>query len=98
MFKTSLFFLKINLPNFAKNFRGITSQNYYQNEGVKIMIEKFKEDIMEQAEKNFKKALAGETLTKDELEIILFANKMDNKNFNIQQILPMISSLLGGII
>lgn len=62
------------------------------------MIEKFKNDIMEQAEKNFKKALAGEPLTKDELEVILYANKLDKKNFNIQEILPMISSLLGGIL
>lgn len=61
------------------------------------MNDKFKELILKQAEKNFEKALAGEKLTKEELEVIIAANKIDEKKFDLDQILPMMFTFLGGI-
>ena len=61
------------------------------------MNDKFKELILKQAEKNFEKALAGEKLTKEELEVIIAANKIDEKKFDLNQILPMMFTFLGGI-
>lgn len=61
------------------------------------MNDKFKELILKQAENNFEKALAGEKLTKEELEVIIAANKIDEKKFDLAQILPMMFTFLGGI-
>lgn len=88
------------MVNFTKNFRATYQSFYYSYDGVRNMNKNFEQTLISEAEKALKKAIAGEKLTKEEVELILFVNNLStkNKSFDLSSITPLLSTLIGGIL